>query len=309
MRYPCVRVRHRTWGSSLNISEREMRELVAAADFDERKAKKQASRNRAKAALRQFAEDRRQADAAAMRDFEQLHGFPICKLPATGAYALKSFEGAWKVPREIVNVLLRDESLWHLRRDAQHANVAPKVLRALNADPAEEVSRSWWNRPLKDYQREPICKTLTSYGYRPSEKQTTVAHFLKLLRAGRDVGADADQPTCVGDGDSRVSFSSKKSMLFRGRTHSVQWRGDSGRVRIDGRMVGLSELLAGTGHDRKTIVMLSENAENRHRAQVAARELEDRQQEEADALFADMPMADTYRDTALSAGHTQGAGE
>lgn len=167
------------------LSEEKLQKVIADKQVAERREKKRDRLGKAKAMLSHLVAEVKRAEASLRRDFEQRYQVEIGRNRKTGAYFIVRFKGSWKVPEELVKLLLMDETLWNMPRCQQHAAMVPKVLRALNADAAEEVSVKVWNKPLEEYQLEPIRKRLIEHGYHPTEQHTTVAHFLKLLKAGK----------------------------------------------------------------------------------------------------------------------------
>jgi hypothetical protein len=281
------------WGRAVPLSDEKLQQVVAAKLLAQRREAKRERRRKAKAMLSQLVKDVRQAEESRIQLFEQRYEVKIGKSKKTGAYFIVSFKDAWKVPIQFVSLLLKDECLWRLPRRQQHALMVPKALRALAVDQAEEVSEKLWNKPLEEYQLGPIREQLINHGYHPTDKQRTVAHFLKLLKAGKGSKSDSEAQTFVGVGDNQVSFSTKKTMHFRERTYSVQWRGDSPRVKLNGRLMSVWSVLEGAGHDKRTIIDISDNAEKRYQAEQAARLQAEKEASEMDALFdeIDNPLA------------------
>ncbi|MEM5405125.1 hypothetical protein [Paraburkholderia unamae] len=285
------------------LSDEVLREEIAAQRLAQRREKKRDRLRKARAMLPQLIADVKRAEEDLRRHFEQLHGVEVGWDKKTGAYFIVSFKGSWKVPIEFVKLLLRDEHLLRMPRTQQHEIMVPKALSALNVDAAEEVSSKVWNKPLAEYQLEPIRQMLISHGYQPTAQQTTVGHFLNLLKAGKAQRSESRAPTSVGDGDNQVTFSSKKNMHFRERMHTVQWRGNSPRIRLDGQLVSVWTLLQETGHDKQTIIDISNNAEALYRAEEAARLRAEKAEAELDAMFGDLdepPIPRAARDKKLT---------
>ncbi|WP_296662640.1 hypothetical protein [Paraburkholderia sp.] len=287
------------------LSDEDLKAVIAAEQLAERREKKRERLGKARSMLPQLVAQVKEAEANLRRDFEQRHEVEVGRDNKTGAYYIVSFEGSWKVPEELVKLLLLDESLWNIPRRQQHERMVPRVLKALNADAAETVPEKVWGRPLKEYQLEPIRKRLIAQGYHPTEQHKTVAHFLRLLKAGKAQQPASEAATSAGEGENRVTFSSKKAMYFRGRSYSLQWRGNSARVKHDGELVGVLTLLAGTGNDMRTIIDISDNAEAQYQAKEAARLQAEREEAEIGALFEEVPEPPSSR--AKNAGKLRAA--
>ncbi|OTP78658.1 hypothetical protein PAMC26577_03465 [Caballeronia sordidicola] len=143
----------------------------------------------------------------------------------------------------------------------------------------ETLSESVWYQELQDYQIEPMHALLMDRGYKPGTTDTKLSKMLKLIRAGKE---DSPVSFGVGTGAKRVSFSDGKTMHYRLREHSVQWRGNSGRIRLNGKLVSIWEYLGDSvSVDERPLVLAaaaSAKAEvdkrrksiQKHEAQIAA---------------------------------------
>lgn len=179
---------------------------VAAHQAAERRAAKKAGQAHLKARLALMAEDIKQYERARIVEFQRQHDVKVGKSRKAGAYFIKAFVGSSKVPLEMVQLLLRDKTLWPMRVAERHKLLVPKVLRSLGVDQSEDISVSIWNRPLEAYQLGPIRQAVISHGYTPTDEHRTVAHFLKLVQAGKEQSRPTGKPTSIGQGDKRVSF-------------------------------------------------------------------------------------------------------
>jgi hypothetical protein len=252
---------------------------------------KQFKRSASVAALKELEKRIRRMIDAEKRNFEITSGLKLSKVYKGPQFALPAFEGSWKVPMELLRLLLAGAGVdKKLTVAARHALLMPKALHAIGKDD-EELSDSVWYQKLQPYQLDPMHALVRVHGYEPATTDTTLSKLLKLIRAGRETPQTVS--VSIGTGQHRVSFSDRKTMRYRGHEHSVQWRGNSGRIKLDGKLVSIWVYLADSiaETDRTSVIKASEAAQAEVDMRQAAAVEKAQEQAQVDAL--DLPGAET----------------